>query len=173
MDVYSLKQIKAASSPYALSPIPGPKTRNTTSWVTKIFGIRAVRDLGILTTFVGGTLDSAIVQRSWGLLGYGPKFSFAEYSRTRNYLKGAIFHFALMIGGLLLTIPLIRRVGKKYVCQPGDGPTKEESENDRFEYRGIGTPDIDTPEPPRAFCRVSFEGSLYVCKYIFPSNGPC
>jgi hypothetical protein len=164
-EAYSLKQIGAALSPYAISPIPGPKNTDPTSWITKILGIRAVKDLGILTTSLAGTSDRAIVQRSWGLLGYGPKFHFSEYMKARNYLTGLLFHFALMLGTVCLAVPFLRNLAKKYVYQPGDGPTKEETKNDRLEYRGIGKPDIDEPNAPRAFVRLSYEGGIYACKF--------
>lgn len=160
-EAYNLREIGAALSPYAISPIPGPKTSNPTSWTTKAFGIRAVQDLGILTTSLAGTSDRAIVQRSWGLLGYGPRFYFSEYMKARNYLTGVFFHFALIIGTVCIAIPFIRNLAKKYVYQPGEGPTKEEYKNDRFEYRGLGKPDIETPNAPRAFCRFSYESSCY------------
>ena len=171
MDVYPLKEIGASSAPYALSPIPGPKTRNTKPLITKLFGIRVVPDLGILTTWLGGMADRAIVQRSWGQLGgdrfYGPNFHFSEYKKARNYLQAVVIHFGIMMGGLFLTIPLFRKLARKYVYQPGDGPTKEEYKNDRVEYRGIATPDVTAPNPPRAFCRAYYEGSCYQCEPLF------
>ncbi|CZR66899.1 uncharacterized protein PAC_16800 [Phialocephala subalpina] len=165
MESYSLKQIQAAGVPYAISPIPGPKAKDTTSLVTKILGIRVVPDLGILTSSLGGMADRPIVQRSWGLLGgdkfYGPNFHFYEYMKARNHLSAIFIHFSLVLGSLMLAIPFMRVIGRKLVYQPGDGPTKEESKNDRFEYRGIGTPDIAAPNSPRAFCKAAYEGSLY------------
>lgn len=98
MESFTLKQIGAATAPYAISPIPGPKTRDTTSLVTKIFGIRAAPDLGILTTSLGAKSDTPIVQRSWGLLGgnkfYGPNFHFHEVCdsfKDCTVLKHSIF----------------------------------------------------------------------------------
>lgn len=170
METYSLKQIRAAGVPYAISPIPGPGTKDNTSIVTKIFGIRAVRDLGILTSSLGGMADTPIVQRSWGLLGgnkfYGPNFRFHEYMKARNHLSAIFIHFALVLGSVMLAIPFMRTIGRKLVYQPGEGPTKEESKRDRFEYRGIGIPDVATPNPPRAFCKAAYEGSLYECKFL-------
>ena len=165
MDVYPLKTIGATGAPFALSPIPGPDTRYPKSWLTRLSGIRVVPDLGVLTTSIGGMADEPIVQRSWGLLGgdkfYGPNFHISIYMKARNYLHAVTIHFAIAIGGLLLAIPLFRKLARRYVYQPGDGPTKDESRNDRLEYRGIATPDVDTPNPPRAFCRAYYQGSLY------------
>jgi hypothetical protein len=170
LDVYSIKQLGAASAPYALSPIPGPKIKNTKSWITKLFGVRVVPDLGILTTSIGASADQPIVQRSWGLLGgnsfYGPNFRFGEYSKARNYLVAVMIHFGLAIGALCLAVPIFRKLARRFVYQPGDGPTKEESQKDRVEYRGIAKPDVETANPPRAFCRAYFSGSLYACKSL-------
>lgn len=170
MDVYSFKQLGAANAPYALSPIPGPKAKDTKSWITKLFGVRVVPDLGILTTSIAASADQPIIQRSWGLLGgnnfYGPNFRWAEYSKARNYLTAVLMHFGLLAGMMFLSVPIFRKFARRFVYQPGDGPTKEEYKNDRFEYRGIATPDIQTPNPARAYCRVYFDGSLYACKYL-------
>jgi len=165
MDTWSLKDIAAAHAPGGISPIPVPKAQPYKSIVTKIFGFRSVSDLGILTSSLGGTADRPIVYRSWALLGgdktYGPNFHFSEYMKARNYLGAIAIHFGLMIGSMLLAIPLFRTIARKYVYKPGEGPTREQYKNDRVEYRGIGIPDVQTPNPPRAFCRAKYEGSLY------------
>lgn len=169
MDTWSLKDIAAAHAPGGISPIPVPKAQPYKSIITKIFGFRSVSDLGILTSSLGGTADRPIVYRSWALLGgdksYGPNFHFSEYMKARNYLGAIAIHFGLMIGSMLLAIPLFRTIARKYVYKPGEGPTREQYKNDRVEYRGIGVPDVQTPNPPRAFCRVKYEGSLYACEY--------
>ena len=168
MDVFSMKQIAASHAPYALSPVPGPKASLAKSWTTKFFGVNVVPDLGILTTSIASMTDTPIIQRSWGLLGgsdfYGPNFTFSEYMKSRNYLTATLFHFGLVSLSLLLAIPFLRTFARKFVYQPGEGQTKEEAMKDRVEYRGIATPDIGTPKPPRAFCRASYQGSLYACK---------
>jgi hypothetical protein len=175
MDAFSVKELVAANEPYAISPIKGPKTPNPNSFVTRLFGVRAVRDLGILTTSLTAMMDTPIVHRSWGLLGgedfYGPNFYFSELLKARNHLTAVMLHFALLLGSALLGIRPLRQVARKYVYQPGEGPTKEEVRNDRLEYRAIGMPDVQTAKPPRAFCKGSFEGSLYACMYShFISN---
>jgi len=164
MENFSLKEIKESLTPYAISPVPGPKLPDTTPWTTKLLGIRSVKDLGILTTLLSATSDAAIVYRSWGLLSYGPRFQYHEYLKTRNYLTGILVHYAVMVGGLVLAIPFLRNTAKKFVYQPGDGPTKEESKNDGFEFRAIGTPDVPgEAAPARAFCKFSYKGSVYTC----------
>lgn len=162
---YSLKDIFAASAPFALSPVPGPKTADTTSWFTKICGVRSVPDLGTLTTAPSSMIDTPIVQRSWGLLGYGPKFSFGEYRKVRNAFQGIAIHIALTIAPLFLFLPFIETIAKFVIPAPGDGPNKELAAKDRLVFKGIATPDVSAPNPPRAVCRASIEGSVYACKY--------
>jgi hypothetical protein len=170
MDVYSLKQLGAANAPYALSPIPGPKTTSSTSWITKLFGVREDPDLGLLTTSIGASVDKPIIHRSWGQLGgtsfYGPNFSFEEYSKTRNYVTAVLVHYGLGAAMLFLAIPIFRRFAKRFVYQPGDGPTMESTKNDRFEYRGVAKPDVQAANPATAYCRAYFNGSLYACKLV-------
>lgn len=90
--------------------------------------------------------------------------------KSRNYLTGIAIHFAILFGSVALAIGPLRHLLKKFVYQPGDGPTKEEVRNDRIEYRGIGIPDVQTAKPPRAFCKASFEGSLYACKCSYVAS---
>jgi hypothetical protein len=85
--------------------------------------------------------------------------------KAQNHLTAVMTHFALVLASIMLTVPFMRSLGRKMVYQPGDGPTKEQSKNDRVEYRGIGTPDVTTPNPPRAYCKAAYEGSLYECKH--------
>ena len=163
MENFSFKEIRDSLTPYALSPVPGPKIPDTISWTTKLLGIRSVKDLGILTTVLSATSDAAIVHRSWGLLGYGPRFEYHEYMKARNYLTGILLHFAVILGSIVLAIPFLRNTVKRFIYQPGDGPTKEESKNNGFEFRGIGTPDVPGKAPARAFCKFSCAGSVYAC----------
>lgn len=172
MENFSLKEIKDSLTPYAISPVPRPQVPDSVSWTTKLLGIRSVRDLGVLTTLISATSDSAIVHRSWGLLGYGPRFQYHEYLKTRNYLTGVLLHFAVILGGVVLAIPFLRNMVKKFVYQPGDGPTKEESKNDGFEFRGVGTPDVPGKAPARAFCKMSCKGSVYTCTSVKISLRP-
>ena len=168
MDQFTFKQLEAAHAPYAISPIPGPKTPNPNSLLTKLLGVRTVPDLGILTTSFGRVADTPIVQRSWGLLGgdafYGPNFHFTEFMRSSNYFSAVMAHFSLILGSVLIAIPFVRTLAKKFVFKPGEGPSSEDSANDRIEYRGIGVPDTETPTKVRAYCRAKYEGSVYECE---------
>ena len=166
MKAYSLKDVFAASAPYALSPIPGPNLPDNTSWFTKIFGVRFVPDLGTLTTAASSMVDMPIVQRSWGLLGYGPKFRYGEYKRVRNAFQGVAIHIALAVVPLLLFVPFIGTIAKLFIPAPGDGANKEQAAKDRLEFRGVATPDVSTPNPPRASVHALIEGSVYARRYL-------
>ncbi|KAI9641505.1 hypothetical protein NHQ30_010314 [Ciborinia camelliae] len=175
LEVFSFKQIKAAMTPYALSPIPGPKVRPSRSLITKLTGIKVVPDLGILTTSLAGSTDLPIIHRSWGFSRgsgfYGPNFTVEEYMKSRNYFTAIVIHFGLMLGGLFLAIPFFRHMARKYVYQPGDGATKEETKTDRVEFRVIAKPDNDQANPPRMFCREYYEGSIYGLTGILIAQG--
>ncbi|RAL60561.1 hypothetical protein DID88_009757 [Monilinia fructigena] len=149
LEVFSLKQIKAAMTPYALSPIPGPKVRPYKSLITKLTGIKVVPDLGILTTSLADQ-DSMV-----------PISKVEEYMKSRNYLTAIAIHFGLILGGVFLAVPFFRHTARKYVYQPGEGATKEETKADRVEFRVIAKPDNDQANPRRIFCREYYEGSIY------------
>lgn len=169
LDVFSIKEIAASHADYAISPIPGPKTRGYSSIWTKIFGIRVVPHLGIQTTSLGGAMDKPLVQRTWGLLGgdkcYGPNFSFTEYMKAKSYIAGAVVHFALAFGSLCLAFPFVRNIIRSRVFQPGDGESREDGKKNRLEYRGIASPDVKDPKAPSAFCKASYEGAIYGREY--------
>lgn len=165
-DVWTPAQQAAAQAPFALSPIPGPRRRPTL--LGALFGVRVVRDLGVLATSMGGHTDEPIVQRTWGLLkgAYGPNFQFREMGRSRNWLMAALMHWALALGLFMLRFGFFRNWVKTKVPQPGSGPSKEAMKHDAFEYRGIGVPEGSQGKGPRAFCKVKYNGPMYVCKYI-------
>jgi short subunit dehydrogenase-like uncharacterized protein len=166
MDHHTIPEIAATSKPFALSPVPGPSSHTSASMLTKLLGIRTHPVLGLLTTAIQASIDTPIVQRSWGLLGgaklYGPNFFYEQYMRTTSYIRGIALHFAINFGALLLAVPLVRWILKKLIYAPGDGPTEEESNTHRAEYRAVAVADVATSGPkPRAFARAWFEGGIY------------
>lgn len=90
-------------------------------------------------------------------------FQITEMLKVRNHLMAVGIHIMVGLMGLLLSIPFLRKLARRHVYQPGDGPTKEQYKNDRVEYRGVAKPDVQTPNPPTAFCKVAYEGSAYQC----------
>ncbi|KAL2137178.1 hypothetical protein VTI74DRAFT_7725 [Chaetomium olivicolor] len=171
-DNFSLSDLRAAYTPFALSPLPAPSPSPAPprpSLLTRLTGLIEVPSLGLLTTSIAGSTDAALVQRTWGLLGslpsprreqfYGPNFSFQEYMRPRNWLTGMAVHFGLMLFGLIVATPFLRRIVQKGVYQPGEGPEAEAAQGDEIEYRGVANADGRGVE--RAFCRAWFRGSAY------------
>lgn len=162
-DQYSLREIDESLSPWALSPLRGPKCIK--SLVTKIFGLRFVPQLGTLTTSIFGASNTAIVQRSWGLLDggnlYGSNFNYEEYMRVSSSVIGVGIHFANTLLPLALSIAPLRWLLKKLVFAPGEGPAREVADKDVLEYRAIGTAEQDTPHPKKAMARLRYEGAVY------------
>ncbi|MCJ1412979.1 hypothetical protein MMC19_007080 [Ptychographa xylographoides] len=159
---YGPSAMIAAGKPYALSPFSGPK-REQDSWWTRLFGVRYVPDLGILTTGLASGPNTSLVQRSWGLLNrgdyYGHKFQYKEYATVRSAFVGVLAHFAITFGIFALVLPPVGWLVKKFVHRPGEGPTRESTAKDRIEYRAIATADTENNE--RAFGMVQFDGSAY------------
>ncbi|KAF4951388.1 hypothetical protein FSARC_12945 [Fusarium sarcochroum] len=171
-DVFSLKEIREASSPYAQSPIPHKEpTRPKSSILQKIFGVQSVPNLGLLTTSAMGSTDVAVVERTWGLLSqtpsrkdefYGPNFVWTERMKARNWLHGIFIHWLLIVGGMLLvSFAPLRNFLKKRVYQPGEGAQREDAERDEIEYRGIAYPDSEKSVGKAAFCRMWHRGGMY------------
>jgi hypothetical protein len=132
-----------------------------------------VPHLGLLTTSLAGTTDAAIVERSWGLHSvipslrehaYGPRFSFREFYRPSSRLHGIVLHWALgFFGFLLVTLPPIRGLAKRFVYQPGEGQDRTVTKNDKVEYRGVAKPDAATET--LGFCRAWHHGGVYYREY--------
>ncbi|EGU79067.1 hypothetical protein FOXB_10406 [Fusarium oxysporum f. sp. conglutinans Fo5176] len=172
-DVFSLQEIKEASSPYAQSPIPrnNEPTRPRSSILQMIFGVRTIPNLGLQTTSVTNSTDVAVVERTWGLLSstpsrkdefYGPNFVWVEHMKARNWLHGIFIHWLLIVGGILLvSVAPLRSFLKKRVYQPGEGAKREDTAKDELEYRGIAYPDSEKAAGKAAFCRMWYHGGMY------------
>ncbi|KAI1115072.1 hypothetical protein F5Y14DRAFT_144690 [Nemania sp. NC0429] len=170
-DSYSFKEVEASHKPYALSPIPNPKSPPTTSMGSKLTGAHHVPNLGLQSNSMTAGTDLAVVQRTWGLLqqepalqerAYGPNFTVREYMKTKNVATAMMMHYSLLIGGALLAFcPPFRSLLRRFVVQPGDGPSPEATANDYVEFRGVGIPDEQPASGKRAMCRAWFDGSMY------------
>ncbi|KAK4123364.1 hypothetical protein N657DRAFT_690976 [Parathielavia appendiculata] len=176
LENFTLSDLRTSYKPYALSPLPRPSTTRSPkpSLLTRLTGLTTVPNLGLLTTSPAGTTDAAIVQRTWGLLGtvpsrkaqfYGSRFTFREYMRPRNWLTGMAVHFGLVLFGLVVATPWLRRALARWVYQPGEGPEAEVASGDEIEYRGVGYVDRDDDEGggrgEAVMCRAWFRGSTY------------
>ncbi|KAF7162968.1 hypothetical protein CNMCM5623_008033 [Aspergillus felis] len=162
-DSLSFSDILKSTDPFALAASAPPMNVPSEPLVDKILGVRSVRDLGTLTTSPSGMADITIVHRSSTLMPefYGPRFYFRQFVKVRNALVGVLFHFALIIGLCLLILSPVRALVRKVVYAAGQGPRKEDSVNDRVEYRAIATADQKTAAPQRVFGKFKYEGSMY------------
>ncbi len=97
--------------------------------------------------------------------------------KTRNIATAMVMHYSLLIGGALLAFcSPFRNLVRRFVFQPGQGPTREDAANDYIEFRGVGTPDVQPASGKQALCRAWFQGSMYLreypqnnCVYVVPS----
>ncbi|KAI0971848.1 hypothetical protein F4678DRAFT_472321 [Xylaria arbuscula] len=170
-EVFSFKQVAASHKPYALSPIPNPKSAPKASIQSILTGAYHIPNLGLQSTSVTGGTDAAVVHRTWGVLqqepalrkhAYGPNFTYREFAKTRNIATAMVTHYGLLIGGFLLAFcSPFRNLVRKFVFQPGQGPSREESANHYAEFRGIGTPDVQPASGKHALCRAWFQGGMY------------
>ena len=171
LDHYSLNEVAKATSPWAMSPVPGPKSVHSTPLMSKLLGIRSVPDLGTLATSFAAGPNMAIVHRSWGLIDrgnyYGHNFKYKEYMRVRNSFIGVALHFAIAFGFVALTVPPVRWLLKKLVTAPGQGPSREAADRETIEFRSIATADQDGSDPKRAFARMRWEGGMYYLSGVF------
>ncbi|KAI4094659.1 MAG: hypothetical protein LQ344_002130 [Seirophora lacunosa] len=174
LDHYSLGEMMRASAPWALSPIPGPKSSAAVSLKTKMLGVRYEQDLGTLTTSITAGPNVAIVQRTWGLLGgpksYGPNFQYHEYMRVKNSLAGVIIHFALSLGLFALAMPPLRWL-LQYAAHnfhaPGQGTSKADAAEEMLELRAVAEADDGSSHPRMAMAKFRYDGSIYYMTGVF------
>ena len=128
-DAYSLSYFAKASEPWSMCPVTPPKQASQKSVFEKITGVRFVERLGTLTDSIQGPADIPIVHRSWGLYDegryYGENFHLSTYMTARNSLTGFAWHVGLTSAFLSLVLPPTRWLLRRFVYEPGDGPTKE------------------------------------------------
>ena len=162
---YSVREIARASGTWATSPVPGPKHTRSSSWMTRLSGIRKVKGLGTLTTSITAGSNVPIVQRSWGLLDggkiYGETFSYEEYAAVSTVVIGCLVHFAFALGVIALHIPPFQWLTAKFLYAPGQGAKREATKRDALEYRAVATAEQDIIKPNVAFGRLRWEGGNY------------
>lgn len=92
---------------------------------------------------------------------YGQNFRTEMLVKVRSMFTCILIHVGFRISLLALLIPPVRWLVKKFIYAPGQGPTAEEGENDRVEYRGVAVADQPTSKPCRAFGTLSYENGPY------------
>ncbi|KAI1146280.1 hypothetical protein F4825DRAFT_466647 [Nemania diffusa] len=177
---FSFKEVADSHKPYALSPISNPKSPPKASIQSILTGAYYVPNLGLQSTSLTAGTDMAVVQRTWGLLqqvpalqkrAYGSNFTVREYRKTRNVVTAMAMHYSLLIGGALLAFcPPFRSLLRRFIFQPGEGPSREDSAKDYVEYRGVATPDVQPASGKQALCRAWFHGSMYLRNFFLFSQ---
>lgn len=167
-DNYTISEVKASLDPFILSPSPPPSRPSDRSLLSRIFGPFFYPDLGILTTSITASPNVAIVHRTSGLLRglYGSNFNFAEYMQVPNYARGVATHLGLFFASLLLALSPFRSLIKRFVYQPGQGPTTEANAKDVLEYRAVAVADQSGSEK-KAMAKFRYEGGLYYLTGLF------
>ena len=163
VESYSSSQLLTAMNPYSLSTVPPPNKRPGGGIVAAMLGARSVEGLGVLTDSPQGALDTVIVNRSWSLFDggnfYGKNFYYTEWMRVRNTLIGSLVHYGLAALMLSLWVPPVRWLLKRMVYEPGQGPTKEEFQNDRLAYKAIAK--VEGESSKQAVATFSYNGGGY------------
>ncbi len=128
-DAFTPSQLFKAQQPWSLCPVAPPQQISTKSIFERASGARSDPDLGALADSPQGISDLPIVHRSWGLYDggnfYGPKFRATAYMKARNVVTACGFHLALTVIFAALALSPLRWLIKKYIYEPGQGPTKE------------------------------------------------
>ncbi|CAG8148798.1 unnamed protein product [Penicillium salamii] len=161
-DWLPVSELSRSMTPFALSASASQNKMPRETILEKVFGVRAIRDLGTVTTSPSAIADITIVHRSSSLMPelYGQKFVFRQFLSVRNAVIGIALHVGFTVGLALLLLSPVRWLLRKFVFAPGAGPRREDSTNDRLEYNAIAT--ADNAEKQRVFGKISFAGSMYV-----------
>ncbi|KAJ5690686.1 hypothetical protein N7462_005078 [Penicillium macrosclerotiorum] len=157
-------ELVKSMTPFSLAASTPPKDIPRESIIHKLFGARWIRDLGTVTTSPSAMVDITTVHRSSTLMPelYGNRFYFRQFLHVRNSFLGVLVHVGFLIGISLLAIPPVRTLLRRFIYQPGQGPTTQASQHDRLEYHAVAKADQDVPAPKRVFGKFTFEGSMYV-----------
>lgn len=74
-------------------------------------------------------MDTALVQRSWGLFDqgklYGDKFAFSEWGVAGGVVGGALKHAGFLLTIWMLSLAPARALMKMFALQPGEGADSE------------------------------------------------
>jgi short subunit dehydrogenase-like uncharacterized protein len=161
-DSLSTSELMKSMTPFALAASAPPKTLPSDSILQRVLGFRSIRDLGTVTTSPSAMADITLVHRSSTLMPefYGKSFYFRQFLSVRNALIGLAVHVGFTVGVMLLALPPVRWLLRKFIFAPGSGPRREDSTNDRLEYHAIATPEGE--QTKRVFGKISYEGGMYL-----------
>ncbi|KAH9823431.1 hypothetical protein DFH28DRAFT_1049157 [Melampsora americana] len=138
------KAFSKAMESYVLSPIKGTQ-KDTGSWIFREPSIVGGLFIMAIVIFldIQAPHNGAIVRYSWGLLEsndkiisnqskYGSQFTYDEFMITPTIIVAFLLTLALKIIMVLLFIPQIRQLIKKFGPKSGEGPSEQERESGWF-----------------------------------------
>ncbi|KAI9738272.1 MAG: hypothetical protein M1834_008770 [Cirrosporium novae-zelandiae] len=150
---------------WRLSPTQRPAHITSTTFLSRLLGYRRVPELGILTTFFNGLQNESVVHRSKGLMPdiYGPQFYYHEYQPVDSMFVAIGTNFVLKLGIFLLMFPpihwLVKILFSSSLHAPGRESSRKAAEEERLDYRTIGTAYEGKGEEARA--EFVYNGSMY------------
>ncbi|KAF7350915.1 Sacchrp-dh-NADP domain-containing protein [Mycena sanguinolenta] len=148
LDNVSREERRASHKEYSLSPSIGVLAPRR-PLVHRLFVPDTSKTL-IGSLFFMTQPDRLIVQRSWGLfeveaaqdkssVRYGPTFKYDEFLITGSALSAVLLTLSLVIGLRCMLIPPLRWLFKKFLPQPGEGPSESVQNNGFMELTNITT----------------------------------
>ena len=133
-------QSAAMADPFLLNP-SGTRPADAAAHADPI-GPRLDADFGAwLGPFMMSTINTRVVRRSAGLLGYAPGYAYQEYLRLGKGPRAAMAATGLSVGSLTsqaaLRLSPIRRLAQKFVPAPGSGPSEASMDGGSFRARWV------------------------------------
>ncbi|KAF7528349.1 hypothetical protein PCG10_000957 [Penicillium crustosum] len=144
-----------------LSPPLHRKTQKV-PWITRLLGYRHTQELGSLATSFTGPGNQAVVYRSASHEPdlYGPDFHFEEYLPANGVLSAAFVHFLTKTFLVLLSIPFIRWLMRRFASGMDSAPDiKQLRVVERAEFRAVGSESGGAK--PTVWASFAREGALY------------
>eukprot|EP00735_Rhodelphis_limneticus_P008763 TRINITY_DN2247_c0_g1::TRINITY_DN2247_c0_g1_i1::g.6796::m.6796 TRINITY_DN2247_c0_g1::TRINITY_DN2247_c0_g1_i1::g.6796 ORF type:complete len:447 (-),score=142.84,sp/Q7D745/Y2525_MYCTO/35.59/3e-66,Saccharop_dh/PF03435.13/4.1e-24,NAD_binding_10/PF13460.1/5e-05,Epimerase/PF01370.16/0.00038,NmrA/PF05368.8/0.00099,3Beta_HSD/PF01073.14/0.015 TRINITY_DN2247_c0_g1_i1:132-1472(-) len=141
---------KQMANPYILNPAPvnpssgNPKRALSTRTKPGMLGVGYDSfSKSYLAPFVMATVNTRIVRRSAALLQYAASdapghFRYNENMRISSAFTAYTTTLGLGVFGILASFGPTRNVLKKYLPQPGEGPSEEERAKSYFKYTMVG-----------------------------------
>ena len=109
-----------------------------------------------------------VVHRSSALMPqlYGNNFRYEEYLHVSNYAWGVAIHLGFAFASVILALSPVRNFIRRFIYQPGQGPTVEDNAKDILECRAVAIADQLEPER-KAMAIFRYEGGLYYLTGVF------
>jgi len=107
--------------------------------------------------FLMGSVNTRVVRRSNSLLAedgkaYGPNFIYNEFGSSKSFSYCIIFLIVIVLLFLSAVIPCTRFILRKFVPQPGEGPSEKERAKKRFQNNSY------CANNPITFCKTNQSG---------------